>query len=229
MAAFVVVFSLGKHKLLPSCLHLFYHLWQYHFNLAPCVQQTPPFWACFVHSSWLHRFLFAPCVTQTPPLTTILVHPSWLHRFISNLAPCVQQTPPFTTWLVHPSSQTFTRHFCAMCDTNSSLHEKVGTSLVSALLLLSSMRDTHSSLNSSISTPCMATSLYLGTMCFAYSTLFGYVGTPLAPWIPRFPSGYTGDTSPDAAAFWMTWFSSLLSLFHHRLLGGDWYYDTFVW
>jgi hypothetical protein len=75
------------------------------------------------------------------------------------------------------------------------------------------MRDTNSSLNSSVITTFVATSLYLGTMNYAYSTLFGYVGTPLKAaslphhlcsmnWnSPRSFSGYTGGTSPVAAAF----------------------------
>ena len=33
------------------------------------------FFSPFIHLSWLHHFNFAPCVIQTPPFWTLLVHP----------------------------------------------------------------------------------------------------------------------------------------------------------
>jgi hypothetical protein len=67
--------------------------------------------------------------------------PLWLHRFL--LAPCVTQTHPVIAWL---------GHFCAMRDTNSSLHDFIGTPLEAASFLRSTMCDTHSTLQCLVGT-----------------------------------------------------------------------------
>jgi hypothetical protein len=96
--------------------------------------------------------------------------PLCLHRFL--LAPCVTLTPPVIAWLGHLSLLR-----CAVCDTNSSLNNLVGTPLEAASFQLCAMRDTNSSLLSLVGAPLVTASFPLSTMRGTHSTLQCLVGT----------------------------------------------------
>jgi hypothetical protein len=73
----------------------------------------------------------------------------------------------------------FTRHFCAMCDTDSSLNNLFGTSLEAASFHLCAMRDANSTLLDLIVTSLEAASFPLCAMRDTNSSLLDIVGTSL--------------------------------------------------
>lgn len=146
-----------------------------------------------VHPSWLHHVTVAPCMTQTPFFWACFFTPLEDASFLrcamrdtnSTLSSLAGTSLKATSFLLHLSTMRFTHSslhgfigttfmiasfhlpLSAMGDTNSSLNDYIGTSLKTASLNLRAVRDTNATPHDLIGTSLVAASL----LCFLFCSV----------------------------------------------------------